>query len=165
MTLSFTIPGVPVAKGRPKFARRGKFVTAYTPAKTRHAEETLAARAMEFRPPEPLFVPLALDVIFFFPIPESWPKWKRDRALSSVVYHDTKPDLDNCLKLLKDALNAVFWLDDKQIWYAVASKRYGAVPRIEVIITPFDQAEKATVFKADPASRESTSRSLFEETR
>jgi Holliday junction resolvase RusA-like endonuclease len=142
MKLNFAIPGVPQSKGRPKFARRGKFVHAYTPSKTAAAEQTLAARAMEFRPETPLDVPLMLDVIFFFPIPESWPKWKRALAATSVVYHTSKPDLDNCLKLVKDALNEVFWLDDRQIWYVVASKRYATVPRTEIVITPFAQAER-----------------------
>jgi Holliday junction resolvase RusA-like endonuclease len=31
MTQQFTFVGVPKAQGRPKFARRGKFVTAYDP--------------------------------------------------------------------------------------------------------------------------------------
>ena len=29
------VPGEPVAKGRPRFAKRGAFVTTYTPEKTR----------------------------------------------------------------------------------------------------------------------------------
>ena len=30
----FEVMGTPVAKGRPKFARRGNFVSTYTPEKT-----------------------------------------------------------------------------------------------------------------------------------
>ena len=32
--IKFTIPGPPQGKGRPRFSRRGKFVTTFTPDKT-----------------------------------------------------------------------------------------------------------------------------------
>ena len=35
-----------------------------------------------------------------------------------------KPDADNCIKLVADALNWVAWYDDKQIIYAVCMKYY-----------------------------------------
>ena len=53
MILEFFIPCIPVAKGRPKFARRGKLVKTYTPAKTRHAERDFLTLAMENRPETP----------------------------------------------------------------------------------------------------------------
>lgn len=40
--VSFTIPGEPQGKGRPKFARRGNFVQTYTPKKTRTYEDIVA---------------------------------------------------------------------------------------------------------------------------
>ena len=43
--LFFTVEGTPVGKGRPKFARRGNFVTAYTPTKTRTYESLIAEAA------------------------------------------------------------------------------------------------------------------------
>jgi Holliday junction resolvase RusA-like endonuclease len=129
-TYAFEIPGIPVAKGRARFSARGGFARAYTPKKTRDAELTLAARAMEFRPAEPLGEPLKLTVTFVLPVPQSKPK----KWLAAPPAHTTKPDLDNLLKLLKDALNGVFWLDDKQIVEVWAAKRYGSVPRTMVTI-------------------------------
>ena len=38
----FTVPGQPVGKGRAKAARRGKFVTFYTPEKTASYESLVA---------------------------------------------------------------------------------------------------------------------------
>ena len=35
---AFQVIGAPVGKGRPKFARRGNFVQAYTPTKTKDYE-------------------------------------------------------------------------------------------------------------------------------
>jgi hypothetical protein len=43
--IAFTIPGQPVAKGRPKFARRGAHVVAYTPAKTASYENLVKLAA------------------------------------------------------------------------------------------------------------------------
>lgn len=47
MSVTFVIPDQSVAKGRPKFARHGKAVLAYTPAKTASYENLvkLAANA------------------------------------------------------------------------------------------------------------------------
>lgn len=39
MQIMFTIYGEPVAKGRPRFAKRGNYVQAYTPVKTKTYED------------------------------------------------------------------------------------------------------------------------------
>jgi Holliday junction resolvase RusA-like endonuclease len=134
MTLQFTIPGCPVAKGRPKISTRGGHARAYTPAKTRAAEETLAARAIQFRPKEPLACPLILTARFIMPIPSSMRRRDREIAAVDALPHTTRPDLDNLIKLLKDALSGAFFLDDKQIYEVRATKHYGPFPRTEVTI-------------------------------
>jgi Holliday junction resolvase RusA-like endonuclease len=53
-SVSITVPGRIKGKGRPKFARRGAFVHAYTPADTANCEamvRSLAAAAMGGRAP------------------------------------------------------------------------------------------------------------------
>ena len=45
--IEFTIPGVPVAKGRPKFSTRGGYAQAYTPSKTTKAEQYIAITFLE----------------------------------------------------------------------------------------------------------------------
>ena len=40
--ITFTVPGNPVGKGRAKAARRGKFITMYTPEKTASYESLVA---------------------------------------------------------------------------------------------------------------------------
>uniref|UniRef100_UPI0015890B54 RusA family crossover junction endodeoxyribonuclease n=1 Tax=Burkholderia ambifaria TaxID=152480 RepID=UPI0015890B54 len=61
--VEFVVPGTPVAKGRPKFARRGAHVTTYTPEKTERYENLvkLAARAA-MRSTEPYAGPIRLIV-------------------------------------------------------------------------------------------------------
>lgn len=46
----------------------------------------------------------------------------------------TKPDADNYLKGVKDALKGIIWKDDSQVVDAFVRKRYSARPRIEVKI-------------------------------
>lgn len=128
--IAFTVWGIPTAKGRPKFARKGNFVRAYTPSKTAAAEQTLTARALPYRPSTPLSEPLRLYVEFTFPVPSSWSKKKQDAADA----HVTKPDLDNLVKLVKDSLNGVFWIDDKQIYELTARKVYGPIPQTSIVI-------------------------------
>jgi len=53
------------------------------------------------------------------------------------VAHTSKPDLDNMVKLVKDALTGVFWRDDSQIDALDARKCYGDMPRTEVFIDAY----------------------------
>lgn len=145
--ISFTVMGVPIAKGRPKFARRGKYVTTYTPDKTRNAEETFVARSLEFRPVAPYGCPIRLMAVFELPIPASWPAWKRALALTGNYMHVAKPDVDNLVKLVKDALKGVFWIDDSQIICVKAVKHYSPIPKTRIEIEPIEQGEKPAARK------------------
>lgn len=122
------IPGEMRGKGRPRFARRGKFVQAYSDEKTANAETWVRACAvdrMAGAPPfqGPLQVHIAIDVV----PPASWSQKKRALALVRATAPTGKPDLDNCVKLIADALNGLVWQDDKQIVRLVAEKRYAPV--------------------------------------
>lgn len=120
-SVSFTIPGRVKGKGRPKFARRGAFVHAYTPAETANSEamvRSLAADAMAGR--APFQGPLILDVALVLNTPASWSKKKRAAAL----YVTGKPDIDNIAKLIGDALNGIVWSDDSQLCDLHFQRRY-----------------------------------------
>lgn len=139
--ISFTVLGRPQSKARPRHAIMhaggGRvFSRTYTPKKTEEAEAMFAARAVQFSPPEPLEGPLSLTVRFYFPIPASWPKWKREQASLTSAYHTSKPDADNLVKLVKDSCNGVFWRDDQQVAIVHVWKLYGDTPRTEVQIEP-----------------------------
>ena len=135
LIIGFTVDGVPVGKGRPKFARRGNFVTAYTPAKTKTYEEQIALVAQESMKTENKVIcpsPVQLNMDIFVPIPKSWSKIKRTRALNGEEYPATKPDVDNVAKGVLDALNGIVFDDDKRVVGLSISKRYSDRPRVEV---------------------------------
>ncbi len=125
-----TIPGPPVGKGRPKFARRGAFVQTYTPEKTANYEALVkmaAQEAMAGMPP--LDGPVSIDLWLGINPPASWPNKKAMAALAGQTAPITKPDLDNTLKGIMDACNGIVWLDDKQVVQAIINKRYSATPQ------------------------------------
>jgi len=135
MTVVLEILGPPLGKGRPRFNR--KFGTAYTPARTRRAEgvvEYAAAQAMNGTPP--IAGPVAVTIELAFPIAPSWSRKKRAAAISGELAHVSNPDLDNCLKLICDALNGVAWHDDRQITSIAVRKFYSDRPRTRVEIVP-----------------------------
>ena len=136
--LSFTVPGKPVPKGRPRFARAGGFVKTYTPEKTRFYEKLVhdyaAIEVVRSKPIEfPLLCPLRVVLTAYMTIPASWSKKKRHDAINGVLLPTSKPDFDNLLKTL-DGLNGLVWKDDAQIVDGRAIKQYSENPRMEVHI-------------------------------
>lgn len=134
--VAFEVPGTPVPKGRPKFRRAGGFVQAYTPAKTRNAEKEIVNCFKEqvkgFKMPEK--GPVSLAVVFYMPIPKGTSKKRIQAILEQNTVHIKKPDLDNLVKLVQDALNEVAWEDDGCVFNINAAKCYGLEPKICISI-------------------------------
>jgi Holliday junction resolvase RusA-like endonuclease len=131
----FVVTGKPVGKGRPRASTRGGFVRMYTDAKTLGYEAAIAdeaARAMSGA--EPFETPMQMQVSCYYPIPKSWPKKIKQGAIDEEVFPKVKPDLDNVVKAVLDALNGVVYLDDAQVVNLVATKRYATEPRVEVYV-------------------------------
>jgi Holliday junction resolvase RusA-like endonuclease len=94
--ITITIRGPAVAKGRPRFSRKG---FAYTPAKTREYEghgRFAAQLAMGERPP--LTGPVHLTALIELPIPASWSKRRTAAAIVGEIRPTSRPDIDNFLK-------------------------------------------------------------------
>lgn len=116
-TISFFIEGQAVPKGRPRFFRRGQFIGTYTPTATRSWEQFVQFQALQYKPGNnPPDCPVELHAIFTFERPKSLPK--------RVTYHVKKPDADNVLKAVSDALEGMFYKNDNQIFKLSVSKRY-----------------------------------------
>lgn len=132
--IAFTVYGDPVAKGRPKFFRKGNFIGAYTPTKTRDAETNFRAQAIQYKPSTPMEGPIVVGIVVFRKIPASTSKKQRIGLLSGQIRPITRPDVDNYSKLVCDALNGIFWRDDAQIVKLVAEKYSCERPRTSVFI-------------------------------
>lgn len=129
--LNFTIPGKPMGKQRPRVTRTGQ---AYTPHETVTYENLVK---LCFREAYPEWIPTASEITMHvfaeFPIPTSWSKKKKQEALDGKI-HPRKPDWDNIGKIISDALNAVAYTDDAQIFLCTVDKRYSDTPRVGVLI-------------------------------
>lgn len=131
------IPGVPVGKGRPKFARRGNFVSTYTPEKTASYENLVKVKAEEAMVGRTLIEGAVMVVMHLFVTPPaSWSNKKQAQALAGEIYPTTKPDIDNVEKSIFDAINEIVWKDDKQVVDVIKCKRYGPVAKAMVEVTP-----------------------------
>ncbi|TNJ68203.1 RusA family crossover junction endodeoxyribonuclease [Paenibacillus hemerocallicola] len=132
--IEFTVYGEPVAQGRPRASTQGGFVRLYDPAKSRDYKDYVRLAAAEHAPPKLLEGPLAVMIIAYRSIPKSFNKKRAALAEAGKIYPVSKPDADNYLKGVKDALKGVMWVDDSQVVDAYARKRYSHKPRIEVKI-------------------------------
>lgn len=126
-----TIPGKPVAKGRPRFTKTGRL---YTPKTTAIAENWAKVKVQEQVGSPLLEGALAVDVLVLLPIPKSWSKAKRAAALSGDTRPTSKPDADNIAKLYLDALNGIMWLDDSQIAELNITKVYAPSPEVRLFV-------------------------------
>lgn len=135
-SISFVVPGAPVGKGRPKFARRGNFVTAYTPEKTASYENLVKVKAELAMNGQPMIEgPVEVSIHLFVTPPASWSQKKQREALEGRIFPTSKPDIDNVLKGIMDACNEIVFKDDKQAVDVRVSKRYGqtASASVEVV--------------------------------
>jgi Holliday junction resolvase RusA-like endonuclease len=122
--VTITLLGPPVAYARSR----------YTPKKQRNTMAALRILAQqEMFERLPMEGPLQVVMLSEFPIPGSWSKKRQAAAIGQFV--TTKPDLDNILKLAKDAFKAVVWRDDAQVARVGMDKIYGLQPKITITIS------------------------------
>lgn len=139
MIIQFTVYGNPVAQGRPKFSSQGGFTRAYDPKNSKDYKDYVRLAAAEHAPAALLEGPLGMVLTVYRSTPRSFSKKKAAQAEAGQIRPITKPDVDNYLKGVKDALKGVIWKDDSQVVEVFAQKRYSARPRIEVKIKQYTQ--------------------------
>lgn len=83
---------------------------------------------------KPLSGPIEVTLAFYFPIPKSWSNQKKEDANDQQIMPLVKPDIDNCVKGIFDALNGIAWDDDRNVVQLQTFKRYGNTPGIVITI-------------------------------
>jgi len=119
----FTIRGNPVAWKRPGQSRWGRYDTQKS---LKDALGSIFKVGLTNHPP--LLGKIKLIAVFFMPIPKSLPTKDREG------WHTKRPDLDNLVKLMMDAMNGIVFKDDSQVCAIIAMKGYGEIPRTELTI-------------------------------
>lgn len=125
--IEFTVYGTPKGKARPRFVRTKAGVRTYTPKQTETYQNSILEAYLDSCKGTKLNGPIWARINVYFAIPKSTPK----KARSGMEWYDKKPDVDNLVKSVLDALNKHAYDDDKQIVALMVNKRYGE-PRIEV---------------------------------
>lgn len=137
--IQFTVPGQPVGKGRARAAKRGNFITMYTPEKTANYESLVAHAAHVAMAGKSLISgSVAVDLDIRLQIPASWPKKRKDMAAQGLIAATKKPDADNVEKGIFDGMNGVVWVDDVQVVEVFKRKRYAETPGVVVIVREID---------------------------
>lgn len=120
--IEFHIPGTPVAQSRPRFTRRDNFVATYDAAPAKDYKSWVRMCATTYMKEQgikmiPRDVPLALTVVIDLQKPKSAPKTRE-------IYPTKKPDCDNVLKGIQDAMESICYEADQQIVDVRVIKRY-----------------------------------------
>lgn len=134
--IRFTVPAVPVAQPRQRVGVIHGHARTYLPdSHPVHVfKAAVADSSSKAFPNGPLTGPLLLSANFIMPRPKSM---TTKRGPNARVYSSKKPDLDNLMKSLADAMNGIAYVDDSQIATARIHKTIAAAnesPRVEVEI-------------------------------
>lgn len=132
--MKFTIPGEPVAQGRPRFSNRGGFTKVYDPPKSKVYKKFVSEVAKKnIVVPFEKQIKVKIDVYRF--IPKNFSKKKTLLAINKELRPDTKPDIDNYAKGILDGCNGIVWKDDNLIVSLTVNKYFSDEPRVEVEVT------------------------------
>lgn len=139
--VSFTVPGEPIGKGRPRATTRAGHAALYTPKKTANYESLIAHAARQaMAGAAPVEFACAVQLSITCSVPVSWSKKKQAAALAGQVLPTKKPDTDNVVKAVFDGMNGVVWRDDVQAVDLFVRKRYGAAPCVHVRVSQCGEA-------------------------
>lgn len=123
---TFWVDGTPRGKQRARTfydPRSGK-MRSITPEQTKSYEELIRWSYKEAGGKYLGVSLIDVRIIVFYSIPKSWSKKKQAAALADDIRPTTKPDCDNIIKIVLDALNGVAYYDDKQVVSVVCKKYY-----------------------------------------
>jgi Holliday junction resolvase RusA-like endonuclease len=83
--------------------------------------------------------PILADITFYMPMPNSWSGKKKERLNGQI--HTSKPDIDNLIKGVFDAINGICWKDDRQVYEVHSKKFYSFNPGIGIEIWELEEEE------------------------
>lgn len=124
MTLKFQVSGIPKAQPRVKAFRRGNHAGVYDPGTADGWKLLVREEARKAWDGKQFMGPVKVEIEFLMPRPKAHCN-KNGLKIGAPLYHTSKPDLDNLLKAVFDALtNLGVWQDDSQIATVLAEKYY-----------------------------------------
>lgn len=134
--MQFIVEGKPQGKARARTfynARAGK-MQSITPEQTKSYEDLIRWKYRAAGGGYYGEKTLQVHIKAVYPIPKAFSKAKQGEALEDKIRPTTKPDCDNIIKVVLDALNGVAYYDDKQVVCVSCNKYYGEIGYLAIEI-------------------------------
>ena len=135
-SIKFFVLGKPKGKGRPRFGNGHSYTDAQTRAYEYQIANSYRRVAHGHRFPDDVFIRVKIQQRM--PVPKSASKRKQADMLEGKIYPSAKPDLDNVIKAVLDALNGVAYKDDSRVVGIHSCKVYGETPGVLVEVSRMD---------------------------
>ena len=135
-TIYIKVPGQPKSQSRHKHFTRGNYSGVYDPSADE--KQSFLAYIVPDAPAVPLEGPIELLLVFYMKRPKGhYGTGKNSGSIkpNAPYYCSKKPDIDNMIKFVTDAMNSIFWKDDAQICKITAQKIYSVNPHVAIWIT------------------------------
>lgn len=135
--MTFTIPGEPCGKGRPRVVNVHGRSMSYTPEKTATYENLVRLEFQQAAGPTIVLMSAAevrMTINCYYGLAKSDSKKRRMAKLTGEERPTKKPDCDNMGKAIADALNGLAYRDDSQIVSMTVEKWYSETPHVDVTI-------------------------------
>lgn len=136
MTYEFEVPGKITGKGRPRVNSYTGIV--YTPTKTKDYE-TLVEQYFLLKYPrfKEIVGRAKVTITAYFEVPKSTKKSDKENMLNNIISPTKKPDIDNIVKIVLDAMNKLAFKDDTQITKLEVEKIYGIEEKLQIKIEEY----------------------------
>lgn len=124
------IPGKIQGKQRPRVTKKG---ITFTPHQTVSYENLIKYTYKKEK--GPFFEgQIKLKITAYFEIPKSKSKKEKELMLKNVIRPTKKPDADNIIKIVCDALNKIAYHDDSQVVSVIFEKFYAEEEKLIIEI-------------------------------
>lgn len=136
MKYEFEVPGTIKGKGRPRVNSYTGMI--YTPTTTKDYESLIEQYfILKYPKYKTLEGRLAVNIIATFNIPKSTKKSDREKMIQKEISPNKKPDIDNIVKIILDAMNKFAFKDDTQITKLSVEKIYGEEEKVHIEIEEY----------------------------
>lgn len=136
MIYEFEVPGKIVGKGRPRINTNTGIT--YTPTTTKDYETLIQ---QYFLIKYPRYIPIKdrvkVEIVAYMGIPKSTPKKEIEKMLDNTISPTKKPDIDNIVKAILDALNKFAYYDDNLVCKIDVEKKYNATEKIYIKVEEY----------------------------
>ena len=136
MIYEFEVPAKIIGKGRPRLNSYTGQV--YTPTRTKDYESLVEQYFLLKYPRYKAIEGRAkVTINAYFEVPKSTSKSMKEEMLENKISPTKKPDIDNVVKIVLDAMNKFAFKDDTQITKIEVEKIYSEVEKLYIKIEEY----------------------------